>query len=350
MLGFARDRAVRHAREDVVGDRRVRVAEAVVGLGQPVALHVAQGDLEHPLEELAADLERDPRRAAELVRRLAEQVLGEDVGAAAGGEVGVLGDEARLDRDVHRRVAHPEHHDGLVAEEVRVVALVVVRVHLHALEGLGAGEGGLGPARVPVVAVGDEQRVVAVRLAVLQRDLPDAVGAARGALDAGLEADAVADAEVVDVVVEVLRDVGVVGEVGIGLRHREVRVLHALARGVDVQRAVGGGHPVGVAPHPVAADAVGLLVGGDVVAALGQGLDGGDAGGAGADDARGREERSWAGPYPKVTLVSPSLTRSTAAPSATHLPANLKVETSEDRAAEGAEEPACVEPEAHEAA
>ena len=64
----------------------------------------------------------------------------------------------------------------------------------------------------------------------------------------------------VDVVVEVARDVRVVREVGIRLRHREVRVLHALARGVDVQRAVGRRHPVAVAQHPVAADAVGLLV------------------------------------------------------------------------------------------
>ena len=214
------------------------VAEAVVGLRQPVALHVAERELEHPLEDPAPDPERDLRRAADLVDRLAEQVLRDHVRAAAGGEVGLARDEARLDRDVHRRVAHPEHDDGLVAEEVRVVALVVVRVDLHALEVVGAGERRLGPARVPVVAVGDDQRVVAMRRAVVERDLPHAVGPPRGVLDAGLEADAVADAEVVDVVVEVARDVRVVGEVGIRLRHREVGVLHALARGVDVQRAV----------------------------------------------------------------------------------------------------------------
>ena len=42
-------------------------------------------------------------------------------------------------------------------------------------------------------------------------------------------------------------------------RHREVRVLHPLARRVDVQRAVGRRHPVAVAEDPVAADAVGRL-------------------------------------------------------------------------------------------
>src|SRR5205085_2292213 len=92
-----------------------------------------------------------------------------------------------------------------------------------------------------------------------------------------------------DVVVEVLRDVGVMGEVGIGLRHREVRVLHALARGVDVQGAVRGGHPVAVAVHPVATDAVRLLVRRHVEPALRERLDGGDAGGAGADHAGGGE-------------------------------------------------------------
>jgi hypothetical protein len=140
-----------------------------------------------------------------------------------------------------------------------------------------------------VVPVGDQQRVVAVVFAVVERDLPDAVGPPLGMLDAGPEADPVADAEVVDVVVEVLRDVRVVREVGIRLRHREVRVLHALARRVDVQRAVGRRHAVGVAPHPVAADAVGLVVGRHVEAVAGEGLDGGDAGRAGADHAGGGE-------------------------------------------------------------
>jgi hypothetical protein len=53
---------------------------------------------------------------------------------------------------------------------------------------------------------------------------------------------------------------GVVGEIGIALRHREVGILHAFARGVDVQRAVGRRHPVSVAEDPVAVDAVALLV------------------------------------------------------------------------------------------
>jgi hypothetical protein len=205
----------------------------------------------------AADGERDARARGERVERLAEQVLRHDPRAAPGGEEGVRRDLARLDGDVHRRVAHAEDDDVLALQ--RLVVDVLVRVHLHALELVGARERGLGPALVPVVAVGDEQHVVALGLAGVGRDLPRAVGAAVGLLDAGLEADAVAEAEVIDVVVEVRGDLVVTREVGIRRRHREVGVLHPLARRVDVQEAVGGRHAVLVAEDPVSADAVGLL-------------------------------------------------------------------------------------------
>ena len=263
------------------------LAELVVGLGQAVALGVAGVALDHLVDHALADGEGDARVVGELVDGLAEDVLGDDPGAAAGGQVGVGGDVGGLDGDVHGAVAHAEDDDVLAGEE-RVVD-VGVGVHLLAGERVGAGEGRFGPARVPVVAVGDEQRVVGARLAAVERDLPGAVLAAVGVLDAGLEVDVRAQAEVVDVVVEVLADVGVVGEVGIGGGHREVRVVHALARDVDEQVAVGGRHPVAVAEHPVAADLVGLLEAVEGDPALVQRLDGGDARGAGADDAGARQ-------------------------------------------------------------
>ena len=179
----------------------------------------------------------------------------------------------------------PSTTTRLSRKKLRVVARVVVRVHLHAGEHVAARERRLGPARVPVVAVGDDQRVVAARLAALERHVPACRRRRRRALDAGLERDPVAEAEVVDVVVEVLGDVGVVREVGIRLRHREVRELHPLARGVDVQRAVRRRHPVAVLEDPVAADAVGLLEAVEVEPALVQRLGGGDAGRAGTDHA-----------------------------------------------------------------
>ena len=199
-------------------------------------------------------LDRQPRVVRELVDRAAEEVLRQDPRAAAGGEERALGDVGGLDRDVHRAVAHPEDQRAPAGEEVAVA--VVVGVDLRAGERLVAGEHRLRPARVPVVAVGDDERVEALDRPVRELEVPDAVRAAAGVRDGRLEADRVADAEVVDVGVEVRRDLRVVRVVGIAPRHREVRELHPVARGVDVQPAVGGRHPVAVAEDPVAADAV----------------------------------------------------------------------------------------------
>ncbi len=288
---------MREAVEEVGRDRRMGLADAVVGRGQAVVLDLADAD---PVERAEDPLAHAPRHGAgpsvdaDLVERPAEDVLRQHVGAATGRQEGALGDVARLDRDVHRAVADPDDEHPSALE--RSVVDVAVRVRLRAVE--AAGVAGLGPARVPVVAVGDDQRVVAAALARLERDRPHPVGAALGALHPGREDDLVAEAEVVDVGVEVRGDVRVVREVRIPLRHREVAVLHPPPRGVDVQRAVGGRHPVGVAEDPVAADAVGLLEAVEGDAALVQRLRGGDPGRAGADDADRRKAGSHRGTSP----------------------------------------------------
>ena len=238
------------------------VAEAVVGLGQPVALHVADGRPSAvPWSDLAPDRERDLRGEAPIWSIGRPNMYFGRCGRR-GGRRGRCARAVKLASTAMSiaELPMPSTTTRLVAEEARgrrpcSRASASARPRRPRRRGRRA-RASAGPS-------GGRWRRAARRSGASrrssERDLPDAVGAPRGALDAGLEADAVAHAEVVDVVVEVLRDVGVVREVGIGLRHREVRVLHALARGVDVQRAVGGRHPVGVPPHPVAADAVGLL-------------------------------------------------------------------------------------------
>jgi hypothetical protein len=128
-----------------------------------------------------------------------------------------------------------------------------------------------------VVAVGHEQRVEALGRAVVERQLPGAVAQAPSPAHERLEADAVAEAEVVDVGVEVAGDLRVVRVVRIGLGHREVRVLHPVARGVDVQLPVGRRHAVAIAEDPVAADAIRCLEACVGNAALVEGLGGGDS-------------------------------------------------------------------------
>ena len=225
------------------------------------------------------DLEGDPRVGEDLVGAidgLAADVLRDDPRPAPCGQVDGLAVVAGVDGDVHRAVAHPQHDDPLAVE--LLLLLVVVGVDLLDLGGVGARERRLGPAHVPVVAVGDEHRVVAVGLPRVGGQRVDPVLAAADVLDAGLEADPVAEAEVVDVAVEVRGDLRVVGEVRIGLGHREVRVLHPQPRRVDVQGPVGRAHPVGVAEDPVAAHAVGLLEAVERDAPLVQGLGHGDPG------------------------------------------------------------------------
>ena len=155
--------------------------------------------------------------------------------------------------DVRGRVADAEHQHVAV-DEALIGLAVPVRVQLLAGEAVLAGEGRLGVLGVPVVAVGDHDRVVAARLAVGERDLP----AVAGRLDAGhlgAERDPVAEPEVIDVGLEVAGYLRVMRIVRVVRRHRVGGVLHHRPRRVDEQRAVGGRHPVVVAVAPVAADA-----------------------------------------------------------------------------------------------
>ena len=164
-------------------DRRVRLERAVVGLGQAVALHVADRGAQRRLHEALADRAagcaawsrtgraggrrrtwgRSTRRGARRGRRARRRLR-------------------RLDRDVHRRVAHPEHDHALAGEQRRVVAGVVVRVHLHARRRRRRRG---RPARASAGPSGGRWRPAARRSArvspVSSVDPPAAVAAARRA-------------------------------------------------------------------------------------------------------------------------------------------------------------------------
>ena len=132
-------------------------------------------------------------------------------------------------------------------------------MHLLATEGVAARKARLRPARVPVVAVGDDHVLVVpglgpFRLERPHRDVVPAVLAGHHLHDLGPEGDQVAETEVIDVVVEVVRDLPVARVVGQRLRHRVRGVLHRVPRGVDVQRAVRRADAVVVAVPPVPAD------------------------------------------------------------------------------------------------
>ena len=158
-----------------------------------------------------------------------------------------------LDGDVHRGVARADDEDVAILE--LVAGAVVVGMDLLARE--RARVAGLGPAGIPVVAVGDHHRVIGAGMR------PDrAVGrhqpaAGRVGLDPRhprVEGDRVPEPEVVDVGLEVGLDLVVAGVGRIVRRHREVGERHARARGVDLEGLVAGGLAVGVVEEPVASD------------------------------------------------------------------------------------------------
>src|SRR6478672_13510874 len=150
---------------------------------------------------------------------------------------------------------------------------------------LGAVEaaGEVRISRIPVMAVAYEQRVEALRGAVLKRYPPPATGPPLGVLHARVEADRLAQVERVGVVAEPLEDMRVVWIVRVAVRHREVAEGDRRLGYVDVQRAVCRGDAVGVAEVPVAADLVGRLEALVRHAEVRQRLAGGQATHAGAD-------------------------------------------------------------------
>jgi hypothetical protein len=126
----------------------------------------------------------------------------------------------------------PTHHP-FAARDYRVARIAIaVRMHLFAAEDPGVG---LGPLRVPVVAVGDDERVVLLRIAASGGDLPDAVVAPPRLHDRGLEADMRVQAEVLGVVAEVTVNLSVAGIGGNIFRHGIVPVFHHARVGIDVQ-------------------------------------------------------------------------------------------------------------------
>ncbi len=212
------------------------------------------------------------------------QELGQDVGAAAHREKGLVGDPRGLDRDVDRGVADPKHQNPLALQHIGLA--VVMHVHLLAGELLRAGKGRFGPARVPVVAVGNEHGSVAnglpLPIGIRNRDLPLPVSR----LDAhnfGPKPNLVRQPEVLDVVVEISSNLEVARVIGVVIGHRKRLERHQLPRAVDVQRAIRGGLPVVVFVAPVTSNLGALLEAVERDPASAEHLAGGYSGRAGSD-------------------------------------------------------------------
>ena len=262
----------------------MRVTHLVIRDRQAEVRDVARAPAKH-LEPLLLQRPGQPRRREELVDRLAlaADPLADHVDPAAQREVRLVGEVARVASDVDAAVP-PADDDHPLARQLLGPA-VVVRVHLDTVE--LTRERRLGPARVPVVAVGDHDRVVRASLAGRELDLPTAVVIPRHVLDRGLERDRVANPEVVDVAIEVVADVA---PRRIVVRaQREVRVRHPRTRGVHLQGRVTARAPVRVLEHPEPADHRPRLEAVERHASLVKHLRRRDPTGAGSDHAHPRE-------------------------------------------------------------
>ncbi len=106
-------------------------------------------------------------------------------------------------------------------------------VGVHGPAGELAGE--LRIPRVPVMTIGDDQKVEVPHLVSLGAQLPPTTGQPARMLDSVAELDGSIQAEGRTVVVEILLDLGVVRKVGELFGHREIAERQLMFRGVDMQ-------------------------------------------------------------------------------------------------------------------
>jgi len=250
----------------------------VVGLGEAEAHGVAGEHPEHPRVDGLLDAGGERAALVEGVGGLAEDVLRDEVVAAAHTEV----DRGRVvdgvDRDVAAGVAGTDHQHPLAREDGR--RLVAAGVQHLAVE--PAGEG--GDVRLAEGAVGGDHAGVPGRRAA-RRHLPRAVAGRSRVGDLGAEGVARAEVEVVGEGVEVALQVAVRGVVGDGLVHRELGELRGGARGDQVGRLVDRAARGVDVPQPAHPGAELVPLPGDAVALEAAGR--GQAGRAGADDRDG---------------------------------------------------------------
>ncbi len=278
--GAGDDLAVGEAVQDGVADGGVVLEQAARRCGQAVALRGADGQPQHRLRDALTQPPGQGREgAAGRVGGPSEEVLGDDVHTVAGRQQHrAAGDIGGVDGDVHRGVAHADNKHPAVPEVLG--APVVVGVCLAALEGSRVRR--FGPTGVPVVAVGDHDRVVPVRLAGSGRHGPALLGPLDGR-DGRAEPDVLGEAEFPCVVGEITGDEVCGRVVRPVARHGEVGELGASFAGVEVQGGVGRGQSARVVPRPQPAGPIALFVGDDPDSRIEQGLGGGEAGRTGAD-------------------------------------------------------------------
>ena len=270
--------------QELTADRRMGLQGLMVGLGQAIVLHGAQGLLDGLAGEGEAQLAGHPGRHGRLVRRTAVHVLGQDPDAPPrrDDQPARQGPLGQLRGDVHGRIAHAHHHHGLAADVHRIKGRAIgVGVKGHPVEMARI----VRRPRAPVVAIADKENVVMPCFTCRKRDVPEAICIAHSAGHGGVEGDGLAQAEMVDIVVEVLQQLAVVRKVRPAGGHGIVLKGQTPLGRIDVQALVAGRVAVRVVVVPVAPNVVGHLEAVKRDAQVLEPLGGGEARAASTDDA-----------------------------------------------------------------
>jgi hypothetical protein len=271
--------------EELGVDDRMRFPEPVIGPWQAVPPGEADLVVDRPQADEPAQPDWQAKREKPLVPQVggpAADLARHDVIAAARGMHRAGGMPRALDGDVAGGVAAADHEHAPAGDRHRAVGRLVVG---GVEERAGEAAGNLRPARLVVVAAGDDEAGVVARRSA--GDVHPPAGAGRvGRLDPlhdGAGADVGHEAEAVGITAQVVEALALVGIGGPVPRHRVVDVGGERLRGDQPGRGEDPGR--GRAEQPVAADALLAFQAFGVDAGRPQVLQGGEPGRPGADHA-----------------------------------------------------------------
>src|SRR5215471_4288939 len=257
----------------------MRFEQLVIRSRHVVAPMRADHDAQAPPVELAHHRARQRPAAGEIdegVGRLAHHDLGEEVVTSPHRVHGAPTVVGRVIEDINSRVAGADHEHALALE-------LLLRLHVMRMQGL-AVEGAriAGPARLPVMAVGDDETIVEARLCfALDLNAPASLDTV-GRHDPGIEGYAVVKLERARIGAEILLRLRAAHVMRPFLREGEIRIARQLLRRVEKGRTV---DRVRACRVPDAADIGERLEAVEWDSAFGEGLGHSKSAGAGADDA-----------------------------------------------------------------
>ena len=282
-IRFDLDPPVSHVGQKFLIQSGMLLQQFVAGPGQAVALLVTNGHVGQYPEGGAAQGQRKiiEQRMEPLIIGNSQHIFRKHIGAAPGRKMHRAGQAGEVDRNIAGGISDPDDQHIFVFKGLG--RFIMMRMDCFSVKASGK----FRPAGIPVMAVGHHHRTIVPALAPCEGHLPAIPGVRRHLFHFAMKADGLANAKVIDIILEITQYIAVMAVVGKIFRHGIIGILHVPLAGDDMQGAVGGRHPVVVSVAPVAADTGTFLKAVKINSLLPEGFRGGNTGGAGADDTGG---------------------------------------------------------------